>query len=184
GAVHAAASAAAAARPSLRHLVAVLHALVLGDPAACVAEKFGSRVLALAGRALELLEAGAASVDGAEGGSKSSLEFALDSAGAEGGLGRAVREGRRSADTACLVQLRELVAQLKPWQRAEGEQPVAGAVPTSRLLACLQLPKAPRDFKRSTNEDRPGRPPLVLGGYCAAGAVGVEVPEVNFIGSG
>ncbi|CAK0817609.1 unnamed protein product, partial [Prorocentrum cordatum] len=76
GAVHAAASAAAAARPSLRHLVAVLHALVLGDPAACVAEKFGSRVLALAGRALELLEAGAASVDGAEGGSKSSLEFA------------------------------------------------------------------------------------------------------------
>jgi len=44
------------------------------------------------------------------------LEFALDSEGAEGGLGKAVRFGRRSADFEFLKNLKELAAQLRPWQ--------------------------------------------------------------------
>jgi len=174
---------------SLRHLVAILYTLTLGDPSASVAARFGEQALAICYRGLELLEAGAAGEGegGAWGGQNSaSLEFALDSmeGGAEGGLGRAVREGRRSADIACLAQLRELTAQLKPWQQVEGEPapPVAGEnVPTARLLACLRVGQAPRSFKRSVDEIRVSHLSMRLGGYCGVDG-GVEVAEVDYVG--
>lgn len=183
-------------RPTIRHLIAILHALFLGDPMATVAEQFGGRALASASRALELFDTGADTADaaaGAGGGAGTwgrpqgaSLEFALESEGPDGGLGLAVRLGRRSADTVCSVQLRELVAQLKPWQQGEGDQPAlqnaAGvtSVSTGKLMASLQNLGAPRALKRSTNEEQGTKLSLSLGGYTGAGTGGVEIPEADF----
>jgi hypothetical protein len=185
--VASAGSAAAATLPcpSLRHLVAILHALTLADPSASVAERFGGQIAALCGRTLELLELRAADGDAGDGGAgRTSLEFALDSDGPEGGLGRAVRVGRHSADAACIAQLRELSAQLRPWQQAEGEAapPVnAENVPTLRLLTSLRMARAPRSFKRSVDEAKINRLSVKLGGYCGVEG-GVEVAEVDFVG--
>lgn len=155
----------AAPQPSLRHLVAIMHAVVLADPTASVAERWGARMLGIATQVLELLESGQGDDNWG-----ASLEFALDSE-PEGGLGCAVRGGRRSADQGCLSQLRELVAQL---QFAET------TVTTARLLSSVRLTKAPRAFKRSTTEERGSRLTLFLGGY--SGVDGVEVAEVDFSG--
>eukprot|EP00928_Gymnodinium_smaydae_P095593 TRINITY_DN8249_c0_g4_i1.p1 TRINITY_DN8249_c0_g4~~TRINITY_DN8249_c0_g4_i1.p1 ORF type:complete len:1883 (-),score=387.78 TRINITY_DN8249_c0_g4_i1:67-5715(-) len=190
GGATAGAGSAAPPQPSIRHLVAILYTLVLRDTTACVAERFGARVLSLAVRSLELLE-GAGSGDGGDapgwGRAPSSLEFALDSD--EGSLGKAVRVGRRGADLAFLTQLRELVAQLRPWQQpaADGEQAAdvgiaAEAVSTSKLMTCARLPTAPpRGLKRSSQEDRSHQLALLLGGYAAAD-LAVEVAEVDFVG--
>eukprot|EP00930_Biecheleria_cincta_P025737 TRINITY_DN18269_c0_g1_i1.p1 TRINITY_DN18269_c0_g1~~TRINITY_DN18269_c0_g1_i1.p1 ORF type:complete len:1831 (+),score=360.08 TRINITY_DN18269_c0_g1_i1:175-5667(+) len=177
-------------QPSLRHLIALLHTLVLSDQSGAIAERFGHRALTLVSRAIQALEPGGAEAGdgvGAEAGSGrgSALEFALDSEGAQGGLGRAVRFGRRTADLACAAGLRELLAQLRPWRQEETDASTATstqtqAVATAKLMACLAPTKTPSSFKRSANDERGSRHlALVLGGH--AGAVsGVEVPEVEF----
>ena len=166
-------------QPSLRHLVAILHALVLSDPSGAAAERFGARVLTLVLQAIRVLEPEAD--ESADPGAL--LEFALDSEGAEGGLGKAVRFGRRSADLEFLKNLRDLAAQLKPWRPEESDTTngaVAQApVTSSKLMASLVLTRGPRSLKRSTNEERGSRRlALVLGGHSAAS--GVDVPEVDF----
>ena len=163
-------------QPSLRHLVASLHALVLSDPSGAAAERFGTRILALSNKAIRVLEQ-AESVEGDA--SASLLEFALDSEGAEGGLGKAVQMGRRSADLETLKNLRELAAQLRPW-RPEEESNSQGPMKDAKLLSSLILAKGARSLKRSANEERGSRRmALVLGGHAGA-TNGVEVPEVDF----
>ena len=156
--------------PSLRHLVAILHALVLSDPSGAAAEKFGARILALAQKAIRLLEPGELPTQAA-----SLLEFALDSEGAEGGLGKAVRMGRHSADLECLKNLKELAAQLRPWEDDSSGSMASNA----KLMASLVLTKGPRALKRSDEERGSRRMKLVLGGHSGA-SNGVEVPEVDF----
>lgn len=173
-------------QPSLRHLVAILHTLVLSDITASVAERFGAQISEICSKVLEVLEVRASKADGGDVAAygASSLEFALDSEGAEGGLSRAVRVGRRSADHACMGQLRELMAQLRPWQAVEGEPAPPGPkdlVSTAKLLACLRVSKAPRSFKRSVDENRVSRLSLLLGSY-GGDDRGVEVAEVDFVG--
>lgn len=159
-------------QPSLRHLVALLHALVLFDPSGAAAEKFGTRILALIHKAIRILEPQAESTEGDASGSL--LEFALDSEGAEGGLGRAVRTGRKSADLECLKNLKELAAQLRPWEEEQGRETNA------KLMSSLILSKGARSLKRSANEERGSRRfALVLGGHAGA-TNGVEIPEVDF----
>ena len=167
-------------QPSLRHLVAILHALVLSDPSGAAAERFGTRILALVAQAIRVLEPEAdESAD-----PSALLEFALDSEGAEGGLGKAVRFGRRSADLEFLKNLKELAAQLRPWHPAESDATNGAAshgplVTSSKLMASLVLTRGPRSLKRSANEERGSRRlALVLGGH--SGASGVDVPEVDF----
>lgn len=168
-------SRASQVQPSLRHLVAILHVLVLSDPSGAAAERFGARVLALVLRAVRVLEPEAdESAD-----PSALLEFALDSEGAEGGLGKAVRFGRRSADFEFLKNLKELAAQLRPWRQEESDANAQTSVTSAKLMASLVLNKGPRSLKRSTNEERGSRRlALVLGGHSAAS--GVDVPEVDF----
>ena len=166
-------------QPSLRHLVAILHALVLSDPSGAAAERFGTRALALVLRAIRVLEPEA---DECQADPSALLEFALDSEGAEGGLGKAVRFGRRSADLEFLKNLKELAAQLRPWHQEESDATPAiqnAVVTSSKLMASLVLTRGPRSLKRSANEERGSRRlALVLGGHSAAS--GVDVPEVDF----
>eukprot|EP00438_Fugacium_kawagutii_P032939 Skav212437 [mRNA] locus=scaffold5136:1313:7977:+ [translate_table: standard] len=161
-------------QPSLRHLVAILHALVLSDPSGAAAERFGTRILALANKAIVILEKAEA-----EGDARASLlEFALDSEGAEGGLGKAVQMGRQSADLETLKNLRELAAQLKPWRPEEESSP--GPLKDAKLMSSMILAKGARSLKRSANEERGSRRmALVLGGHAGA-ANGIEIPEVDF----
>eukprot|EP00929_Paragymnodinium_shiwhaense_P107932 TRINITY_DN74281_c0_g1_i1.p1 TRINITY_DN74281_c0_g1~~TRINITY_DN74281_c0_g1_i1.p1 ORF type:complete len:1849 (+),score=508.48 TRINITY_DN74281_c0_g1_i1:103-5649(+) len=170
-------------QPSVRHLVAILYALLLRDPSAAVADRFGPQILALATRGLEVLEAAVHKAEGADGSGLGGLEFALDSDDAS--LAKAVRVGRKTADSIFVTHLREIVAQLKPWQQAEGEPPPPGVgemLPAARLLACLQLPKTQaRSLKRSTDEEHTHQLAVRLGGYSGADA-GVEVAEVDFAG--
>ena len=164
-------------QPSLRHLVAILHALVLSDLSGAAAERFGVRILALANKAIRVLEPQAESAEGDA--SASLLEFALDSEGAEGGLGKAVRMGRRSADLETLKNLKELAAQLRPW-RPEEESGSPGPMKDAKLMSSLILSKGARSLKRSANEERGSRRmALVLGGHAGA-TNGVEIPEVDF----
>ena len=163
-------------QPSLRHLVAILHALVLSDPSGAAAERFGTRILALVNKAIRVLE----QAESGEGDASASLlEFALDSEGAEGGLGKAVQMGRRSADLETLTNLKELAAQLRPW-RPEDESSIQGPMKDAKLMSSLILAKGARSLKRSANEERGSRRmALVLGGHAGA-ANGVEIPEVDF----
>ena len=164
-------------RPSFRHLVALLHALVLSDPSAAAAEKFGARILALIQKAILVLEPQAESAEGDASGSL--LEFALDSEGAEGGLGKAVRMGRKSADLECLKNLKELAAQLRPWEEESSSNGLTSLSHT-KLMSSLILSKGARSLKRSANEERGSRRmALVLGGHAGA-TNGVEIPEVDF----
>eukprot|EP00931_Biecheleriopsis_adriatica_P064560 TRINITY_DN39323_c0_g1_i1.p1 TRINITY_DN39323_c0_g1~~TRINITY_DN39323_c0_g1_i1.p1 ORF type:complete len:1857 (+),score=399.70 TRINITY_DN39323_c0_g1_i1:64-5634(+) len=179
-------------QPSLRHLISILHALVMADPSGAAAERFGGRTLALALRAIQMLLPDDETGEGADGGGSgghASLEFALDSAGGQGGLGKAVRVGRRSADVECMKNLKELVAQLRPWQQEDADTVTNGAsqqhqmLTTAKLLAGILNPKGPRALKRSANEERGSkRLALVLGGHTGAHVSGIEVPEVDFVG--
>ena len=155
-------------QPSFRHLVAILHALVLSDPAGAAAEKFGGRILGLVQKGIRVLEPQGESAQTAN-----LLEFALDNEGAEG-LGKAIRSGRRSADLECLKNLKEISAQLRPW-----EDPGAAQLPHVKLMSSLMLTKGARSLKRSEEERGNRRMSLVLGGHAGA-SNGVEIPEVDF----